>query len=65
MLTQLRGADIAHTAGQHNRFMKASEPKAIRICLFESPEVAADIRTTELVVEGRPTQRALEHNLEG
>ena len=57
------GADIADTAGKHDRFMVPADFTGHR--LFKRTKIAADIRPTEFIVERRPSNRAFEHNPEG
>ena len=64
VLAQLRGPDVAHAAGEHDRLVVAAESATGRLRLFEGPEIPADIGPTELVVESRAAKRAGNHDVQ-
>ena len=58
----VRLADVAQPAGDHDRLVVAAHAAAID--LLERAEVAADGRPAELVVERRRADRAVDHDLQ-
>ena len=60
-------ADVADTAGQHDRFVVATQLFAIVAgdFLFIGAEVAVQRRTTKFVVKRRAAQRAFGHDVQG
>jgi len=58
----LAGADAAQPAGDHDRLVVAALHAGHGH--FEDAEKAAQVRATELVVEGRAAERALGHDLQ-
>ena len=66
-LLHMLAADVADTAGQHDRFVVAAQLFAIVAgdFLFIGAEVAVQRRTTKLVVKRRAAQRAFGHDVQG
>ena len=65
-LGDVRRADVADPAGQHDRLVVAADDVALGLGhgLLEGAEVAQDRGPAELVVEGGAADRALEHDVE-
>ncbi len=57
------GFDVAVTTGQHDRLVVAAT-LAVKVVL-EGPEVTIDVGTAKFVVKGGPTNRALQHDVQG
>ena len=59
-------ADVAETAGQHDGLVVAAQLGAVGAghLLLEGAEIAAQVGTTELVVEGGRADGALEHDVQ-
>ena len=57
------GADITHATGDHDRLVVAAD-LAIKFCL-ERPEIAADIGSSEFIVECGAADGRLDHNVQG
>ena len=66
-LLHVLAADVADTAGQHDRFVVATQLFAIVAgdFLFIGAEVAVQRRTTKFVVKRRAAQRAFGHDVQG
>src|SRR5437762_90565 len=60
MLLRVIAADVADAAGDHDGLVITAA--IARHFHFERAEVAAEVRTTELVVERRGADRAIEHD---
>jgi hypothetical protein len=59
------GQHVAETARDHDRLVIAARDVArSRFSLLEGAEIAEDVGTTDLVVEGRRAYRTLEHDVE-
>ena len=60
------GPHVADAAGNHDRLVIAADlvVRETRWPALEGPEVARQVRAPELVIEGRPADRPLDHDLE-
>ncbi len=66
VLLHVIGADIAETAGDHDRLVVTAQLAAFRRRGFqlEGAEIAADVGPAELVVEGGGAERAFDHDVQ-
>ena len=66
-LLHMVGADVAHTAGQHDRLVIAAHFLAMGRLnrLLEGTEIAGQGRTTEFIVERGAAQGAFDHDVKG
>ena len=62
-LVDVRFADIAQPAGEHDRLVVAA-PLAVGTLLLERAKVAGEVGTAELVVKSRRAERTLHHDLQ-
>ena len=65
-LVDLLGQDVADTAGEHDRLVIAAHFLALLrgYLLLEAAEIAADVRTAELIVEGSGAEGTVDHDLQ-